>query len=93
LRRNTCAMERSVKKIARPIAREHTPRAIRSMRSRGQSHDHQRSVWIAKPWYRSPPIDFIAVRTTLRRSDVFPPRHQPFATMTTDEFFMQNVKA
>ena len=83
------AKQRLVKKITRAIAREHAPRAIRSMRRRCQAQNQKLSARIAKARNRLAPIIPSQKRTPLVSRDLFAIPYESRTRATVNDFLIK----
>jgi hypothetical protein len=87
--RKSRAMQRLVKKIARPVTGEHASRAIRSMSRRRKPHYQKLSMRIAKARNWLAPIIPRQERTPLVPRDLFAIPYEPRTGATADNFLIQ----
>ena len=90
--RESRGVQRLVQKIARAVAREHAPRAIRSVRGRSQSQDKQLRVGIAEARHAASPIIPFAVCPPLLPRHFLTVLHQPRAFPAGAYFICQNAQ-
>lgn len=92
LRSKAGGVERAIQKIARTIAREHTPRPVGSMGGGRQSYNQEPRFRIAKrrDWFT--PIDPIAESAAFDGSDMLAVRHQPRTAAAGDNFGFEDCQ-
>src|SRR2546423_6543354 len=85
-------VQRRAQKIARAVAREHTPRAIRSMRCGCKSQNQKLRVSISESRDWLPPVRALAIRTPLFLRYFLPIAQQPRTLPASHNFLIQNAE-
>jgi hypothetical protein len=83
------AKQRLVQEITRAVAREHAPRAIRSMRCRCKAQNQKLRARIAKARNRLAPIIPSEKRTTLVSRDLFAIPYEPRTRAAVNDFLIE----
>jgi hypothetical protein len=93
LRREPRLMQHRKQKVARSIASEWPPRAIRSMRSGRQSQSHHACLRIAERWHRPSPILPVHIGPSPRPRHFSAMRAQPGAKLARNDSGIQHCKS